>query len=67
MSDEDWLALHAAQPALRRVKGGAFERARRPGLKRKFPAEQINRLVDLGLLVWVNRCRSAAVLSEKLR
>lgn len=66
LNDKDWLALHAAEPALKRVKGGAFEQARRPGVKRKFPAAQISRLVDLGLLRWVNRSRTAAVLSEGL-
>ena len=62
----DRLCLLEAQPALRRNGRGAttFERARHPDPKPRFAGQRVERLVEAGLLRWVNECRSAAVLTE---
>jgi hypothetical protein len=61
----DRLILLEAQPALRRIgRGWTFERARHPGPKPRFEGRRVERLVEAGLLRWVNECRSAAVLTE---
>jgi hypothetical protein len=57
--------LLEAQPALRRIgRGWTFERARYRGPKPRFEGRRIERLVEAGLLRWVNVSRSAAVLTE---
>jgi hypothetical protein len=62
----DRLCLLEAQPALRRIgRGGTFERARHPDPKPRFAGQQVERLVEAGLLRWVNACRSAAVLTDE--
>jgi hypothetical protein len=60
------LILNEAHPALKRnANGGAFERAKAIGPRPPtFATWRVNRLVDAGLLRWVNRCRSAATLTE---
>jgi hypothetical protein len=50
----------------RKPVGGAFERARAKAPDRPtFAAARVNRLVEAGLLRWINRCRSAAALTEE--
>jgi hypothetical protein len=66
LSEEDRLALREAEPALRRnLSGALFERAKRRGPpKARFGFMRVHRLVEAGMLRWVNRCHSAAVLTE---
>jgi hypothetical protein len=62
----DQLILLEAQPALMRIgRSWTFERARHPGPKPRFTGRRIRRLVDAGLLRWVNDCRTAVVLTEE--
>jgi hypothetical protein len=62
----DRLILLEAQPALRRNgPGRTFERARHSDPKPRFAGQRVERLVEAGLLRWVNACRTAAVLTEE--
>jgi hypothetical protein len=63
LSAKDRLALREARPALRR-NGAVFERAKWMNPKPKIGFMRVGRLVEAGLLRWVNRCHSAAVLTE---
>jgi hypothetical protein len=66
LDERDRLCLLEARPALRRNGcGWRFERARHRGPKPTFAGRRVKALVDMGLLRWVNRCRSAAALTEE--
>ena len=59
MTDDEVLAL--VQPALKRVPGGGYRQAPHDKTGLIVPRKDVRRLVERGALLWVNRCRSAAV------
>ena len=64
MTDDEVLAL--VQPALKRVPGGGYRQAPHDKTGLIVPRKDVRRLVEMGALLWVNRCRSAAVKSPGL-
>ena len=69
LSEDERRALAECWPALKR-DGSGFHRAPKSGrvCRPKIVAGPVvRRLVEAGLLRWVNACRSAAVLTEEGR
>ena len=69
LSEDERRALAECQPALKR-DGSGFHRAPKSGRVHRLKTVAgpvVRRLVEAGLLRWVNACRSAAVLTEEGR
>jgi hypothetical protein len=65
VAERDRAILREASPALRRNGHGyVFHRAHGGGTLH-VSGHDVKRLVEAGLLRWVNSCRSAAVLTEQ--
>jgi hypothetical protein len=67
LSEAERLILEECRPALRRAPGRSkiFRRAPACRPRPALSTGSVWRLEKLGLLQWVNRCRTAAVLTEE--
>ena len=65
LSERERLIVASARPTLKTGPGGVFRQAKRTGKRPAFRRQELRPLVEGGLLFWVNRCRTAAALTDE--